>query len=50
MKILDNEMIIFLKNMKKESSKIEKKNQLRIKILEKETSDFIIKYNLILNK
>ena len=50
MKILDNEMIIFLKNMKKESSKIEKKNQLRIKILKKETSDFIIKHNLILNK
>tara|TARA_B100000795_G_scaffold266105_1_gene248797 strand:+ start:1133 stop:1285 length:153 start_codon:yes stop_codon:yes gene_type:complete len=50
MKLLDNEMIIFLKNMKKESGKIEKKNQLYIKILEKETSNFIKKHYLIIMK
>lgn len=48
MKLLDNEMIIFLKNMNKESSKIEKKNQLHIKILEKKTYNFIKKHYLII--
>jgi len=48
MKLLDNDMIIFLKNINKESSKIEKKNQLYIKILEKKTYNFIKKHYLII--
>ena len=35
MKVLDNEMINFLKNINIKYNKIEKKNELRIKIAEK---------------
>lgn len=36
MKVLDNEMVDFLKNINIKYNKIEKKNQLRIKLAEKE--------------
>lgn len=42
MKVLDNDMILFLKNMNKNSSKIEKKLQLHIKILENENKNMVI--------
>jgi hypothetical protein len=41
MKVLDNDMILFLKNMNKNSSKIEKKLLLHIKIVENETKNMV---------